>query len=519
MVHARRNAQRLAAAWIAIGALAGALHGQAFEQWYVTPNVGTASQRCGMALSVQNGLMVVGAPYEDTKATDAGSVFIYRWDATANDWLLEQEIFASDAEASACFGWSVGVDTDVVVVGSPYKDTAKGADAGQIYVFRYDSTSKTWSQEQKLTSSVSAPSDYFGASIAISGNLVIAGSPRADTAGGTDSGAAFAFRYKNSLVKWVEEKELIDPDGAANDQAGTSVSVVGSTAVVGSPYSVEGSAYYAGSVGVWTVSGSTWTQVQELTASTPQNYAYFGTNVKLQNNQIGVCAPAEDHSTTVYDSGAVYLYDLVAGSWTLEQRFENATPTSYEYFGTDVAMAKNLVVVSAQNSTVSGKGAAGCAYTFRKGKVGGWVFDQQLGASDVAASDRFGFCVELNSDQILLTADGNDTAAGYDWGVIYGFDIHEISLSIDPPNPVPDETITFSAFRGTPGDVCMVTIEDVSGTHFFIPLLVYVFAADHTLTFTADAPNPAYGLHVGMRAYKISPTGPVVVSALTYVDV
>lgn len=34
-----------------------------------------------------------------------------------------------------------------------------------------------------------------------------------------------------------------------------------------------------------------------------------------------------------------------------------------------------------------------------------------------------------------------------------------------------------------------------------------------------NAPSPPYGLHVGMRAWKISPTGPLVHSDLAYVDV
>src|SRR6185436_20061344 len=131
----------------------------------------------------------------------------------------------------------------------------------------------------------------------------------------------------------------------------------------------------------------------------------------------------------------------------------------------------------------------------------------------------FGAQITLSSGEILASADGNDTVAGSDWGVVYGFDDSEISLTITPSNPTPGQTMTFSAFRGDPGAVVMVTISDIDGVPTFIRLIVYVFAADHTFTFTADAPNPLYGADVGMRAWKIGPTGPVVLSDLAVIDV
>lgn len=511
-------AGRVAAASLALATFAGTTMGQANEQWRIEPGVGTSTQRAGLGLAVQGGLMVIGAPYEDTKAADAGAVAVYRWNATTKQWALEQQLFASDPETSARFGHSVAVDGDLLVVGAPYRDTAKGADAGQVYVFRYDSSSKTWSQEQKLTSSVGALNDYFGTSVGVSGNLVLVGVPRADTTAGADSGCAFAYRYKNSIVKWVEEKQLVDPDGATSDYAGECVAVSGSMAVVSSHLADEG-LYDVGSVGVWTVSGSAWTQVQELKATTPQYYAGFGTRLALSGDLLAVCASSEDESTLIYDSGAVYLFRNVGGSFVSEKRFTAPTPTSYTYFGSDVAVATGIVAIGFQTNTVGGKGSAGSTLLFRLGFKTGWVFDQELAASDFNSSDRFGGRIAMNSEQILVAADGNDVTAGSDWGVIYGFDISEITLSITPASPVPDETITFSAFRGEPGEACMITVEDVSGTPTFLPLLVYIFGTDHTLTFTADAPNPAYGLHVGMRAYKVSPTGPVVFSDMTYVDI
>jgi hypothetical protein len=512
------RARRIGATALVLGAFAATLRAQATEQWYVEPGVGTATQRFGLAMAVQGDVMVVGAPYEDTKATDAGAVDVYRWDSSAGAWSLEQQLFASDAEASARFGSAVAVDGDVVVAGAPYKDTSKGADGGQIYVFRYSSSSGTWSQEQKLLPSVGAASDYFGTSVAVSGDVLVSGAPRNDTSS-ADAGCAFVFRYKNSTIKWVEEAQLLDPDAAASDYAGQSVALEGSTAAVSSYLSDESSTYDAGSVGIWTVSGSTWSQAQEIVLASPQSYGNLGKSLRLDGDLLVVCAPSEDESTTVVDSGAVYLFRSSSGSFSQEARFTAPTPASYTYFGTDADVRGKLVVVGFQSNDVSSKADCGSAFLFRRGKKSGWVLDQQLGASDFNTFDRFGAQVGLNDEQILVAAEGNDTAAGGDWGVVYGFDADEITMTITPSQPAAGQEITFSAFRGDPGDDVLITIEDVSGTPLFIPFVLYLFAADHTFTFTADAPNPLYGVSVGMRAYKISPTGPIVFSELAYVDV
>jgi hypothetical protein len=512
--------RRAFAAAIALGSLAAALHAQATEQRQITTPNGTSTQRCGLAMSVDGDLMVVGAPFEDTKASDAGAADVFRFDAATAAWVFEQQLFASDAEASARFGSAVGADGNVIVVGSPYKDTTKGTDSGQIYVFRYNTSTHVWSQEQKFTASVGGANDHLGAAVAISGNGILAGAPQADTAGGTDAGVAVVFRYQNAIVKWVEEAQLIDPDGYYSDYAGAAVAIDGGTALVGSPASDEGSTYDSGSVGVWTVSGTTWTQVQEVLPATKQNYANFGTNVRVDGASLVVGAPSEDESATVYDSGAIYAFALTSGAFVQEARITATTPVTYTYFGNDAAVHGDLLVVGYQNDTVSGKGGCGSAHLFRRAKKTGiWVFDQQLGASDSFGSDHFGVCVGLNDREIVVAADGNDTAAGSDWGVVYGFDATEIALAIAPTHPLPGESVTFSAYRGDPGDPVMVTVEDVGGTFMFQPLLIYVFAADHTLTFSADAPDPLFGITIGMKAYKISPTGGVAVSEFSYLDI
>ena len=520
MVRVRARLLPFAATTLAALALLFALFAQAGEQVQFSPPSGTSTQRSGFALSIDGDEMAIGGPYNDTTPSDSGSVWVWRFDATLGEWQMEQQLFASDAESGARFGWSVAIQGDLLVVGAPYKNTTLGSDAGQVYVFRYDTTNHVWNEEQKLVQSAGAATDNFGWSVGVAGDVLVSGTPNSDTTAGSNSGCAFVFRYQNATVKWLEETQLIDPDGLANDNAGTCVAWDGTTAAVASPDALESTKSAAGSIGIWNVSGTTWTQVQELTATTPQTGGRFGLHVRLAGDRLGALAPDEDEGGGVTNSGAAYLFRLTSGSFALEQRLTEPVPATSVRFGSDIAMSDDLVVVGAMTDDVSGKVDCGASHLYRPAKAGGaWVYDHQLCASDRATSDRLGTQVALHDSLVLATADGKNTAAGTDFGSVYGYAPAEMTLTIDPETPAAGQLITFSAFRGDPGALCMVTVEDVGGTPTFLPLLVIAFAADHTLTFTANAPNPLLGITLGLRAYKLSPRGGLARSDQANVDV
>ncbi|MFB5645959.1 MAG: FG-GAP repeat protein, partial [Nitrosopumilaceae archaeon] len=88
----------------------------------------------------------------------------------------------------------------------------------------------TWTQQQKLTASDTAPSDNFARSVSISGDTAIAGAHRDDDVGG-NSGSAYVFT--RSGTTWTEEQKLTASDAALDNQFGGSVSISDDTAIVG----------------------------------------------------------------------------------------------------------------------------------------------------------------------------------------------------------------------------------------------------------------------------------------------
>ena len=498
--------------------LAAAARGQALEQQYVTPTSGSTTEYFGQSVATQGDRMVVGCPNDDAAAHDGGSVHVWRFDPTIGDWVFAQQLFASDAQYGANFGWSVALDGDLIVVSALGQSTSLGAYSGQAYVFRYDATSKSWKEEQKLLPSIGKTNDEFGKSVAVRGDRILIGASSSDTPAGNDSGCAFVYRYQDPTTKWVEEARLIDANAAMDDHAGRAVALDGVTAVVSRSLADAG-ALDQGAVSIFTRSGTNWSQTDELQITPTHSFTDFGECVAIQGDTIVAGAPGQDQGTTVADVGWIHVFEFNGSAWLETVALMNPNPAASSYFGkSGVALAGNLLVVGHPDDDANGKADAGSAWVYRHGQQSGWVYDGHLEASDGQAFDRFGQSVAASSEHILCGAPKHDSKVAFDWGVVYGYAAAPITLTIDPPNPAPAQAITFAAFRGAPGSPVMLTIEDVSGTPVFLPLFVAAFGSDEAFTFTANAPNPAYGLHVGMRAWKINSTGTLAHSALAYVD-
>ena len=85
--------------------------------------------------------------------------------------------------------------------------------------------------QAKLTAADGGPNDYFGTSVAISGDTAVVGVPYQDDYSGT--GAAYVFVRSGGT--WSQQAKLTASDGAAFDWFGCSVALSGDTAVVGCP--------------------------------------------------------------------------------------------------------------------------------------------------------------------------------------------------------------------------------------------------------------------------------------------
>jgi FG-GAP repeat len=209
----------------------------------------------GWSVSISGNTVVVGAAYEshdtDGNGTDesfVGAAYIFSKDqGGTNTWGQVKKLLASDDAEFDIFGWSVSISGNTVVVGAAYEphdtdgDGTIEEEVGAAYIFQKDQGgTNTWGQVKKLTASDDAAFDTFGWSVSISGNTVVVGAYAEvhDTNGnGTDElavGAAYLFQKdQGNIDNWGQVSKLTAFDGAAFDSFGASVSISGSTVVVG----------------------------------------------------------------------------------------------------------------------------------------------------------------------------------------------------------------------------------------------------------------------------------------------
>ena len=134
------------------------------------------------SLSGDGATAVVGA-YGDPGGTDIGAAYVFT--KVGSTW--SQSVLLGTGSVSGYFGASVSVSGDgaTALVGAYGVSVSRGA----AYVFT--KTGGTWSQ-RVLLGTGSAPNDYFGQAVSISGDGATAVSGAPGVSGG---GAAYAFLY------------------------------------------------------------------------------------------------------------------------------------------------------------------------------------------------------------------------------------------------------------------------------------------------------------------------------------
>ena len=291
---------------VAVGAIFNDDNGSASGSAYVYEKVNgvwaetklTASDAAagdwfGTSVSVYDGLVAVGAIYNDDNGTNSGSAYVYE---KVNGVWAETKLTASDAAADDRFGNSVSVYDDLVVVGAIFNDD-NGFNSGSAYV--YEKVNGVWA-ETKLTASDAAANDRFGRSVSVHDDLVVVGAVYNDD-NGLSSGSAYVYEKVNGV--WAETK-LTASDAVAGDRFGNSVSVYDDLVAVGAAFNDDNGSN-SGSAYVYEKVNGVWTETK-LTASDAAADDWFGNSVSVYDGLVAVGAAFNDDNGS--NSGSAYVY-------------------------------------------------------------------------------------------------------------------------------------------------------------------------------------------------------------------
>jgi hypothetical protein len=362
---------------------------------------------------------------------DAGAVYVFVRDPSSGIFSQQQKLTADDAAADDRFGSAVHVDGNTLVVGAPRVDSGTSNDPGAVYVFTRDplETNNPWTQQQKLTAGDAAADDRFGSSVHVEGNTLVGGAPRKDAGTSNDTGAAYVFtRDPDDLAfPWTQQQKLTAGDASADDRLGTSVSLNGSTIVVGAPLADLGTSFDAGALYVFTrdqtVSLNPWTQRQKLTASDAGADDRLGISVSLDANTILAGAPRAD-TIGATDAGAAYVFtrDSASPNFSQDQILNASNPGSNNQFGTSVFMDGSTAIIGAPLADVSTSTDAGHAYFFSRDPLSGsWGQQQVLRTGNPEALSEFGGAVGFNAVTAVIGSAKRDQGTSNSAGAAFVF--------------------------------------------------------------------------------------------------
>lgn len=303
---------------------------------YLKASNADRDDRFGAFLDLDGDRAIVGAWSEDSAsrgidgdgvnddAPGAGAAYVFARDADG-DWFEEAYLKPSNTNSGDEFGSAVAISGDTAAVGAPREDGGNAGDdssnaltsAGAVYLFEEDDD--RWSQIAYLKASNLDAGDFFGASVALDGDVLAVGAPGEASGDGNPNddsaqgaGAVYVFE-RDEEGDWAEVAYLKAGDPDPNDAFGLSVALAGNLLVVGAPGESsadvgqggdegDDSAADAGAVYVFErVAVGDWQRIAYLKPSNTDAGDEFGSSVAFDGDTVVVGAPFEDGGDTGVD--------------------------------------------------------------------------------------------------------------------------------------------------------------------------------------------------------------------------
>lgn len=259
---------------------------------------GAAYDGFGSAVAISGQTVLVGSPYDDARGQDSGSAYVFV--LAGGVWAQQGKLLANDGAADDYLGFGVGVDGDLAVIGAPYDDD-RGADSGSAYIFAR--VGGVWGQSAKLLPASGLSEDYFGRSVGLDGDVVIAGAHQDDTLG-ENAGCGYIFERDGGV--WAERAKLLPSGGTAWDSIGVSVGVGGGVAVLGAP-NASVRATFDGALHVFEGVSGAWLEVGMLCAPDGGAFDYLGFTASTADGDVVGGAWGDDDLGL--DAGAAYVFE------------------------------------------------------------------------------------------------------------------------------------------------------------------------------------------------------------------
>jgi hypothetical protein len=241
------------------------------------------------------------------------------------------------------------------------------------------------------------------------------------------------------------ESKIVASDAEAEARFGASVTVSGdgTRMVIGAPFEDVDGLVDAGAAYVYTLVNGVWTQEQKLVASDAAAGDQFGSSVSMSDDgsRLVVGAQGDDSSR-----GAAYVYTLTNGSWVEDMKLVASDRQNNTLFGSSCSMSGDgsRIIVGAQNNDGSvNVGNNGAAYIFSF-VADSWVQDQKLVQNDTEENATFGSSVSMNASGTRVSIGAFNSNNGS--GALYIFSLSDGATWSQDVKLVPSDIGSFNYF-------------------------------------------------------------------------
>jgi hypothetical protein len=327
------------------------------------------------SVAADSGRVYLGTPVYQTPSIAGGAVGVF---VKSGSWLPSTTLAGIGQSNDAHFGRDITIRGDTMIV------TADEHEKNGIYrggaIFAFNRRGAAWEQTAILSAVNARSTGIWGRDATTDGARILAGLPYSDR---PNMGEIDIFEKVGS--EWVQAPPIFVPGG------------------FGQILATEGDVIVTGGVDQVMFLGkskTTWTETSRLSGTAGSD---FGARVLLRDGLLFVAAPNEA------GVGAVYVYEVVEGSWTERARLSPiGGDTTNGKFGAAIDYVAGSLVVGAPDTN----SRTGAVYLFER-TGGSWFQHPRLTALNGAEGDRFGGSVAIAGDGANFVVGALKRQSGY----------------------------------------------------------------------------------------------------------
>lgn len=267
-----------------------------------------------------------GSDPNDNSKPWSGAAYVFT--RTGTSWSQQAYLKASSPEAEDFFGKQVRISGDTIAISAWETISSRSSQpyntdptVGTVYIFQRNGTS--WTQQAALKVPNKAIRTWFGLSIALDNNTLAVGGYEQTTNSIYFDGIDSVYIFERNGNTWSQQAQLKASNNTPGDFFGDSVAISGDRVVVGAPLRPSDNTnldeYYRlafGAVYTFTRVDTTWSEEYYFKGSNTRFADKFGNVVDIDGDQIIVGVPGRDGQEgdpeDIYtpDVGAVYAFTI-----------------------------------------------------------------------------------------------------------------------------------------------------------------------------------------------------------------